>query len=554
MSKKTVNGITNCGGNGDAFYNQLIDKLANDQKSNGEFGVLRENNKLKSQHGEYHEKLKDAKPNGFLTRYALELLFPVFQKDPSHPKLRKSLNWFNNHISPEGYFVRIDLVDTKVENSATGQPIKSEEKVNVYRHTAAALASVIFVDGVTERSVKMINNLLEHKNSDGGWSPLDGKESDIETTTYVLKALTTCEINDIADNEFEKIKKYKLVEAIDSAESWLIKQCDNFTQDVAWSSKLQVKAAQLGINLAINSSIFGNEKYQEKTTSFLSRLYHWSKNGLWQLENGDVDIETSAIMLATLFKFQKHVEIHFDLLVSRNLLIDKILTNQNGIDSLDSSILYFLVDTCSDDRDKIVLPTRQNEIVKRRYPKNKNGKIMIVIASPSDVGAIREKLLYLEVDFRRGNYERHCGFEIKVDGWEVLASQPGYPQNIINEKIIAESDFVIAIFRHKLGTPTKNIKTGKIQAESGTAEELLQALDITNVSFPIGMAYFYSEAPNIPSDNPNKKKIEKEWQRLSKFKKSIEDRMIYKEFTNDSDLLKIILEDLEKNIIDYIIK
>ena len=124
----------------------------------------------------------------------------------------------------------------------------------------------------------------------------------------------------------------------------------------------------------------------------------------------------------------------------------------------------------------------------------------------------------------------------------------------INEKIIAESDFVIAVFRHKLGTPTKDTVSGKKRAESGTVEELLQALDKTNDSCPIGMAYFYSQAPLVSLDNPEKTQIEKEWNRLSEFKESIKEKMIFKPYTENNELISIVLRDLEKNITDYIIK
>ena len=88
-----------------------------------------------------------------------------------------------------------------------------------------------------------------------------------------------------------------------------------------------------------------------------------------------------------------------------------------------------------------------------------------------------------------------------VHGWEDLASQNGYPQDIINEKVIQNMDFVVAIFKHKLGTPTINQVTGLKRAESGTAEELLQALDTSKKNYPLGMAYFYSKAPVVSIDS-----------------------------------------------------
>lgn len=194
-----------------------------------------------------------------------------------------------------------------------------------------------------------------------------------------------------------------------------------------------------------------------------------------------------------------------------------------------------------------------NSIEKRKS--KKKGGITVVIASAGDTTAERKILLdTLEVRFRRDSHENNCGFRIMVTGWEELASQPGYAQDVINEKIISESDFVVAVFRHKLGTPTKNISTGKKRAESGTAEELLQTLDKSKKNHPIGMAYFFSQAPLVSLDNPEKAKIEGEWTRLTEFKDTIKDKMIYKPYTDNNELMSIVLKDLEKNIKDYIIK
>ena len=193
-------------------------------------------------------------------------------------------------------------------------------------------------------------------------------------------------------------------------------------------------------------------------------------------------------------------------------------------------------------------------IVLKRKAKSNEG-LKVVIASPGDTGIERNILIEsLERKFRINNHEKHCGFRIMVQGWEDLPSQPGYPQDTINEKIIKESDFVIAIFKHKLGTPIKNLATGAIRSESGTAEELLLSLDNAKQDSPIGMVYFFSTAPAPSLDLPNRKEIEREWKRLQDFKKSIKDKVIYKPYVDSNELLTIVMKDLENNIINYITK
>ena len=195
-----------------------------------------------------------------------------------------------------------------------------------------------------------------------------------------------------------------------------------------------------------------------------------------------------------------------------------------------------------------------NTVLNKRNPKSDLG-INVVIASPGDTQQERKLLLdSLERRFRTDNHEQHCKFRILVNGWEDLASQNGYTQDVINERLIQESDFVISVFKHKLGTPTFDQQTGVQRAESGTVEELLQALDNSKLTHPIGMAYFFSTAPNISLATPDFDKIVSEWKRLEEFKKSISTKIIYKPYTEPTELLNTILRDLEQNILNFITK
>jgi hypothetical protein len=204
-----------------------------------------------------------------------------------------------------------------------------------------------------------------------------------------------------------------------------------------------------------------------------------------------------------------------DIKVLMNSLSNSSKWNQNVLDELQNN--------------KKIISTRQSK---------KPGEINIVIASPGDTHQERKVLLdALEIQFRKGNHEAHCKHRLIVHGWEDLASQNGYPQDVINQKIIQEMDFVVSLFKHKLGTPTINLTTGNVRAESGTVEELLQALDYSNNGHPLGMAYFYSKAPVISLDSPDFTKMKEEWERLEKFKQSIKNKMIYKPYTDGGELL-----------------
>lgn len=173
------------------------------------------------------------------------------------------------------------------------------------------------------------------------------------------------------------------------------------------------------------------------------------------------------------------------------------------------------------------------------------GKINLLVASPSD--AIEERKLLLnsiETRFRKYNYEKFCKCRLFAHGWEDLASQEGYPQDIINELIIEKMDFVVSLFRHTKGNPVKDPITGIIRSESGTIEELNLTLDKTNNNHPLGMLYYYHEAPHIYLDDPFAKKKEQEWFDLKNFKEKMKSRMLYKEYKSPEEVLDIACKDL----------
>lgn len=176
--------------------------------------------------------------------------------------------------------------------------------------------------------------------------------------------------------------------------------------------------------------------------------------------------------------------------------------------------------------------------------------VQILIASPSDAIAERDSLLNsLETKFRRDEYESQCGKRIIVRGWEELASQSGYGQDLINEQILKKVDIVLAVFKHKLGTPTIDPSTGVKRSDSGTAEELLFAINNNTVpNAPLGMAYFFSEAPELSFDSVDFDNALDQWKKLKQFKKDIQCKILYKEYPSPDELLTIVCKDLSLNI------
>jgi len=180
-------------------------------------------------------------------------------------------------------------------------------------------------------------------------------------------------------------------------------------------------------------------------------------------------------------------------------------------------------------------------------------EVQVLIASPGDVKVERELLMdKLETKFRREHFEERCGARIIINGWENVASQSGYAQDIINNELVQKSDIVLAVFRHQLGSPTIDPRTGDERAPSGTAEEILFAIRNKAIKHPpLGMAYFYGNAPVISLDSINKDIIEKEWFRLKEFKEEISNEVLYKSYILEEEILDIACSDLCDNIIKY---
>ena len=169
-------------------------------------------------------------------------------------------------------------------------------------------------------------------------------------------------------------------------------------------------------------------------------------------------------------------------------------------------------------------------------------EIKVVISTPSDAVKERDILLnHLETRFKSIGYAEVCDKILSVVGWEVIPPQAGHPQNLINEALIKDADIIVAVFRHRLGTPIIEPKDGKIRALSGTVEELMKAFDIGKSQ--IAMAYFFEEPPRFTSEE-----IESEWKRLNEFKIDIRDRMIYRLYSSEEDLLNTVCLDIFRNI------
>jgi hypothetical protein len=90
-------------------------------------------------------------------------------------------------------------------------------------------------------------------------------------------------------------------------------------------------------------------------------------------------------------------------------------------------------------------------------------RITVAIASPSDVQQERDVVTKV---FTKWNDDNPDLPPLHPKMWEFATPELGdHPQHILNGKIIASSELLVAILHSKLGTPTPT-------ASSGTVEEI----------------------------------------------------------------------------------
>jgi hypothetical protein len=166
----------------------------------------------------------------------------------------------------------------------------------------------------------------------------------------------------------------------------------------------------------------------------------------------------------------------------------------------------------------------------------KDSKIFtLFIASPSDI--IKEKViihkLVNEWNHLQGRFK--C-VRIEVTDWnDAFPIYGERPQAIINEQIFDKSDFVVALFWTKFGSPTG-------VADSGTEEEILRAIKTQKK-----LLLYFSNTP-VPPHNINTVEYEK----VKAFKIKHQDSGLYKIYKSDVDFKKKFQNDLSAFMVDLI--
>ncbi len=143
----------------------------------------------------------------------------------------------------------------------------------------------------------------------------------------------------------------------------------------------------------------------------------------------------------------------------------------------------------------------------------------VMIASPGDVSS--ERTIIRDVIYEwNAVHSKSRNIVLLPVGWESHSSPEmgGSPQKIINDQVLDKCDFLVGVFWTRIGTQTNDYA-------SGTVEEIERHIKDEK---PV-MLYFSSQPVVMDTVEP------KQYEELSKFKKSCQSRGLYEGYDSYAD-------------------
>src|SRR6266481_6158050 len=147
-------------------------------------------------------------------------------------------------------------------------------------------------------------------------------------------------------------------------------------------------------------------------------------------------------------------------------------------------------------------------------------RIGVMIGSPSD--AVEERQAITDTILRWNAFNRDDkGIILEPVKWETHATPglEGRPQGMINEELIPLSDFLIAVFRVRAGSPTG-------REISGTIEEIREFMSLGKYV----AVYFYEGETSVKGLDPDQLK------KVLDFKKEIQQHGLVESYSTVPDL------------------
>ena len=159
----------------------------------------------------------------------------------------------------------------------------------------------------------------------------------------------------------------------------------------------------------------------------------------------------------------------------------------------------------------------------------------IMIASPSDVPNPRRQPIDAVHEWN-AVHSQNRGIVLLPVSWETHASPEmgERPQGVLNRQLLADADFLVAIFWTRLGTPTG-------EHESGTVEEIREHLEAGKPA----MVYFSSE-PVVPESID-----QDQYQRLRDFKSWCETQGLVQTFASLGEFRSLSSRQLMQSVLRH---
>ena len=161
--------------------------------------------------------------------------------------------------------------------------------------------------------------------------------------------------------------------------------------------------------------------------------------------------------------------------------------------------------------------------------------IEVLVASPGDVAKERQAIQEAIQDLN-ASYSKSGGVHLVAVGWERYATPElgDRPQEILNDQFVRHCDMLIAVFWHRLGTPTG-------AADSGTVEEIREMMELGR---PV-MVYFCDR--DVPSDVDTA-----QLEQLRAFRSEMESQGIVDSFSTAEDLRMRVSRHLSSRLVELV--
>lgn len=161
----------------------------------------------------------------------------------------------------------------------------------------------------------------------------------------------------------------------------------------------------------------------------------------------------------------------------------------------------------------------------------------VLLSHPSDLASEEHNAICQALMDYNSQLGQYTGYHLTPLFWrESSYCQFGErPQQSLNRQLVDRCHMVVAVFKHRLGSPT-------LMHESGTVEEIDEARRQNKQIF----LYYSSQEPDTVGLPPEtRQKVEQEYSRLSAFLDRIRGFALGKSFGSAAELRARVLQDLQ---------